>query len=77
MNQQPDVNQGAMRPAAPGHDGEDGVPGIDRPPRRGADVPLFDEATAAEETQREDETLEPGTPAKSEQIERKRQSGAI
>jgi len=77
MTNQPDVNQSAIRPADRVHDGEDGVPGIDRPPRSGADVPLFDEATKAEETERRDETLQPGTPARSEDIERKRESGGI
>jgi hypothetical protein len=77
MKDQPDVNQGAMRPAAPVDDEQERVPTIDNPPRSGADAPSFDRATAAEEDERKNETLQPGTPSRSEEVEKNRQSGAI
>jgi hypothetical protein len=77
MKGQPDVNAGAMRPAAQIDDEQDQVPTIDKPPRSGAHAPAFDQATAAEEDERKNETLQPGNPDRPADAEKKRQSGAI
>lgn len=77
MKGQPDVNAGAMRPAGHVDDEQENVPTIDSPPRRGADAPSFDQATAAEEDERENETLQPGNPTRPDDVEKKRQSGPV
>lgn len=77
MEGQPDLNQNAPRPTTRIDDEQADVPTLDTPPRATADSPSFDRATAAEEDQRKNDTMQPGTPVESADVERKRQSGAI